>query len=60
MERKSPYKAVVAFSGEHEYKGLNVSEVSLNGFPSNKIAAVVRELKSSLAIREKTFNALSY
>jgi type I restriction enzyme R subunit len=36
-ERKSPYKAIVAFSGEHEYGGQNVTEASLNGFASNKI-----------------------
>src|SRR3989338_5345787 len=30
-ERKSPYQAIVAFSGEHEYGGKNVSEKSLNG-----------------------------
>ena len=37
-ERKSPHQAIVAFSGEHEYGGAKVSESSLNGFPSNKIA----------------------
>ena len=36
-ERKSPYQAVVAFSGEHEYGGQNVTEASLNGFPGSKI-----------------------
>jgi type I restriction enzyme R subunit len=36
-ERKSPYKAIVAFSGEHEYGGVKVSEASLNGFPSSRI-----------------------
>lgn len=36
-ERKSPYKAIVAFSGEHLYNGANVTESSLNGFPSNDI-----------------------
>jgi type I restriction enzyme R subunit len=36
-ERKSPYKAIVAFSGEHEYGGAKVTEASLNGFPSNRI-----------------------
>jgi type I restriction enzyme R subunit len=36
-ERNSPYKAIVAFSGEHEYGGRKVSEASLNGFSSNKI-----------------------
>ncbi len=36
-ERKSPYKAVVAFSGEHDYGGKAVTEASLNEFPSNLI-----------------------
>ena len=42
-ERKSPYKAIVAFSGEHEYGGRNVTEASLNGFPSNHIASMIQE-----------------
>ena len=37
-ERKSPYKAIVAFSGEHDYGGARVTEASLNGFPSSQIA----------------------
>ena len=37
-ERKSPYQAIVAFSGEHDYGGAKVSEFSLNGFPSRDIA----------------------
>lgn len=37
-ERKSPYKAIVAFSGEPTYDGQKVSESSLNGFSSNDIA----------------------
>jgi type I restriction enzyme R subunit len=36
-ESKSPYEAIVAFSGEHDYGGRKVTESSLNGFPSNKI-----------------------
>jgi type I restriction enzyme R subunit len=36
-ETRSPYKAIVAFSGEHEYGGAKVTEASLNGFPSSKI-----------------------
>jgi type I restriction enzyme R subunit len=43
IERKSPYRAIVAFSGEHEFGGVNVSEASLNGFPSSKIADEIRE-----------------
>ena len=37
QERKSPYQAIVAFSGEHEFGGAKVTEASLNGFPSNDI-----------------------
>lgn len=42
-ERKSPYKAIVAFSGEHNYGGAKVTEASLNGFPSSQIAERIRE-----------------
>ena len=42
-ERKSRYRAIIAFSGEHEYGGKPVTEVSLNGFPSNKIADRIQE-----------------
>jgi type I restriction enzyme R subunit len=42
-ERKSPHKAIVAFSGEHDYGGTKVTEASLNGFPSNKIADKIQE-----------------
>ncbi len=38
IERKSPYRAIVAFSGEHEYGGAKLTEASLNGFPSKDIA----------------------
>ena len=38
QERKSRYQALVAFSGEHEYGGAKVSEASLNGLPSARIA----------------------
>ncbi len=42
-ERKSPYRAIVAFSGEHEYHGSTVTEASLNGFPSNAIPDRIQE-----------------
>jgi type I restriction enzyme R subunit len=42
-ERKSRYRAIVAFSGEHEYGGVKVSEASLNGFPSSRIADEIQE-----------------
>ena len=38
IERKSPYRAIVAFSGEHEFDGVEVTEATLNGFPSKDIA----------------------
>ena len=37
-ERKSPYAAIVAFSGEHQFGGGKVTEAVLNGFPSRDIA----------------------
>jgi type I restriction enzyme, R subunit len=43
VERKSPYQAIVAFSGEHEYGGVKVSEPSLNGFSSGDIAEKIQE-----------------
>ena len=35
--RKSPYKAIIAFSGDKNYGGKTVSESSINGFPSSSI-----------------------
>jgi type I restriction enzyme R subunit len=43
LERRSRYRAIVAFSGEHEYGGAKVSEASLNGFPSSQIADKIQE-----------------
>lgn len=37
VERRSPHKAIVAFSGEHEFRGEKVTEASLNGFASKDI-----------------------
>jgi type I restriction enzyme R subunit len=42
-ERKSPYRAIVAFSGEHGYDGAKVTEASLNGFPSSQIVDKIQE-----------------
>ena len=36
-ERKSPYRAIVAFSGAKEYGGKQVCEADINGFPSKDI-----------------------
>ena len=43
VERKSSYRAIVAFSGTPEYNGLIVSEASLNGFPSREITDKIQE-----------------
>jgi type I restriction enzyme R subunit len=43
QERKSPYRAIVAFSGEHEYGGVKVTEASLNGFPSSHIVDEIQQ-----------------
>jgi type I restriction enzyme R subunit len=42
-EIKSPYRPIVAFAGEPEYKGDKVSESKLNGFSSNDIADRIQE-----------------
>ena len=42
VERKSPYQAIVAFSGKHDSGGAKVTEVSLNGFPSGEIAEKIQ------------------
>ena len=42
-ERNSPYRAVVAFSGEHEYDGDRVTEATLNGFSSNLIESRIQQ-----------------
>ena len=42
-ERKSPYRAIVAFSGTPEFNGQVVSETSLNDFPSREIADKIQE-----------------
>ena len=42
-ECKSPHKAIVAFSGEHDYGGARVTEASLNEFASNLIADKIQQ-----------------
>ena len=49
-ERRSPFRALVAFSGEHEYGGVKVTEAALNGFPSNQIAERFRDEPHRLLI----------
>lgn len=42
-ERKSPYRCIVAFSGEPEYGGVQVTEAGINGFASNQIPEKIQE-----------------
>ena len=42
-ERKSPYQAICAFSGNHEFGEKHVTEASLNGFPSGQIPERIQE-----------------
>ncbi|TQE98605.1 MAG: type I restriction endonuclease subunit R [Spiribacter salinus] len=42
-ERGSPYQAIVAFSGEPDFKGERVTESGLNGFPASEIADRIQE-----------------
>ena len=41
-ERKSQYKAIVAFSGEKEFKGQKLTEAKVNGFPSSQIEKKIK------------------
>lgn len=43
QERKSPFKAIVAFSGTTEDHGKQVTEADLNGFPSAKIEKTFKQ-----------------
>ncbi|HDH07906.1 MAG TPA: type I restriction endonuclease subunit R, partial [Gammaproteobacteria bacterium] len=43
IQRKSLHEPIVAFSGDYEYGGTKVTEASLNGFPSGKIAEKIKE-----------------
>ncbi len=41
--RKSPFQAIVAFSGEVTYGGSKMTEATLNGFPSVEIADKIQD-----------------
>ncbi len=52
--RKSPYKAIIAFSGDKEYKGKLLNEAIINGFPSNKIEKTFKtDVYRFLVVAEK-------
>ena len=40
---KSPYKAIVAYSGDFEIGGVKKTEADLNGFPSKDIPAILKQ-----------------
>ncbi len=42
-ERKSPWRAIVAFSGSKEYGGKEVTEADINGFPSREIESKMEQ-----------------
>lgn len=42
-EIKSPYQAIVAFTGEKEMDGVKHTEASLNGFPSEEITKRIKK-----------------
>lgn len=53
-ERKSPYKAIVAFSGSKNYGGKDVTESDVNGFPSKDIEGnMERDPYRILVVAEK-------
>ena len=41
-ERRSPYQAIIAFSGEREVQGRKVTESTLNGFPTAEIPDMIK------------------
>lgn len=44
-ERHSPYKAIIAFSGEHRYNGQEpaLTSAAINGFPDGRIPKIFRQ-----------------
>ena len=42
-EKGLPFRTIIAFSGERDHNGQQVSESSLNGFPSAKIPEMIQE-----------------
>lgn len=43
VKRKSPYRAIIAFSGEYKYGDENLTETLMNKFPSNLIPEKFQE-----------------
>ena len=54
-EIRSPFKAIVAFSGSKEYSGKNYDEASMNGFPSADIPKEFKKNKNRFLIVAEKF-----
>src|SRR5699024_10686747 len=57
--RHSPYKAIVAFSGEHKYQGQEpaLTSAAMNGFPDAKIPKEFKKEPSRILIVADMFQA---
>lgn len=49
-ERKSPYKAIIAYSGEKNVGGVSMKESDFNGFPSTQIEKSSREIRTVFSL----------
>ncbi len=54
-KRNSPWKVIVAFSGEREINDQKMTEATLNGFPSNQIPEKFREDPYRLLVAAEKF-----
>ncbi len=54
-EINSPYKAIIAFSGEREIDGAQMDEAKLNGFPSGDIPAAFKKKEYKFLIVANKF-----
>ena len=55
QERKSPYKAIIAFSGTTDWHGKQVTEAEINGFPSASIEKTFKTEPYRILIVAKKF-----
>lgn len=54
-ERHSPYKTIIAFSGEIDYRGRSVTESDINGFPSGEIEKTFKKEPYRILIAANKF-----
>ena len=50
IERHSPYKVLIAFSGDKEYNGSVVTEEGINGFPQSQTPAMMKEAQNRILV----------